>query len=87
MVDASSITIMPGALPICKPAISATWKLCNATVAEGVGMVMLDMPEATSVTITGKPKIAKAGDGATYSPFDVADSVEFDVMLFFEDAV
>ena len=46
---------------------------------------MLDMPEATSVIITGNPKIAKAGDGATYSPFDVASAVEFTITIYFED--
>ena len=84
-VDRTTVQVQPGAIAICKPALEAVWDICNTTVAKGIGMVMLDMPAAVAVTIAGKPKIAKSGDGATCSPFDIASSISFVVTVFFED--
>lgn len=81
----TQLQVQPVAVAIWKPTIKASLNLCNVTVAEGVGVIMLDLPEATSVTITGKPKVTKADDGATYSPFDVSSSIEFVVTMYFDD--
>ena len=83
-LDDTTLEVNPGAVSLTGPAILAEWKLCNSTIT-GTGVVMLDMPSATSIELTGKPKIAKAGDGATYVPFEVPDSVSWSVVVHFED--
>ena len=76
-----------GAATVCAPALQASLSVCGVSIGEGRGVVMLDMPDALSVTVTpSSPKIAKSGDGATLQPFSIATSVSLSITVHFEDA-
>ena len=83
---ASGIEVAVGAMPLCHPAVVATWAVCGASIAEDRGVVMLNMPPPVSVAITpSAARLTKAGDGATLAPFSVAASVVLGVLVRFED--
>jgi len=53
---------------------------------KGTGVVMVDLPEAVSVTLVGGgAKITWEGDGAALPPFGVATSVPLQVVILFDD--
>ena len=82
----TSIYVAVGALPLCFPAVTAAWAVCGATIAEDRAVVMLNMPPPISVAVTADAaKVAKNGDGATDTPFDIASSVTLTVVITFED--
>ena len=81
----NEVSVAPGAVSLCGPAIKARWELCNVTVARGMGIVMLDMPEAVRVQLSGPDKITVEGDGAALAPFDVPSAATFTATVHFED--
>ena len=80
------IVVEVGAAKVCAPALEASLSVCGVSIGEGRGVVMLDMPDAVSVTLTpSSSKIAKSGDGATLAPFSIRTSVSFVVTMRFDD--
>ena len=86
-VDGSKgLIVEVGAVTVCYPAIEASWSLCGVSIADGSGVVMLDMPDAVRVSVvTSSDRIAKSGDGATLAPFSIPISVSLSVMVTFDD--
>ena len=75
-----------GALKVCYPVLEASLSVCGVAIDKGTGVVMLDMPDAVSVSVSpSSTKIAKSGDGATAIPFSVTTEVSLSVTVSFDD--
>ena len=80
------VVVEVGADTVCYPALEASLSVCGVAIAEGHGVVMLDMPEAVSVTVSpSSSKMTRVGDGASLEPFNVATMVSLSVMVGFDD--
>lgn len=81
-----TVEVAVGASSLCGNVLRAVWPVCPGLFSTGRGVVMLEMPAATGVTIMrSSSKLTRSGNGATANPFHVATSVTITVKLDFED--
>ena len=79
VMQAKGLLVEVGAVTVCAPALEASLSVCGVSIAEGQGVVMLNMPNAISVDVSSsRSKVTKSGDGAILYPFSIATSVSFD---------
>jgi len=80
------ISVAPSAEPFKEDAVLATWSLCPDVNISGLGMVLVTLPSAVSVSLSiSSPIFTTESNPATNDPFNVPSFGFLSVVVLFSD--